>query len=86
MSAGRVMRDTGRALSDTARLTHFKRWLATQPTPKPLTSHTYRGFQISGRGSKWWIETGNDPRVFKSKAQAQDAVDRCIAVRALMSI
>lgn len=71
----------GRAVSDSMRVASFRRYLGTLP-PAPALPETfaYRGFEITGRRQRWFIE-GRDPRVFKSRRAAERAVDACIALR-----
>lgn len=71
----------GREVSDSMRLASFRRYLATLP-PAPSLPETfqYRGFEITGRRQKWFIE-GSDPRIFKSRKAAEAAVDACLALR-----
>lgn len=69
----------GRAVSESMRLRDFRRWLARQPKKPAFVSYEYRGFKISGSSGQWFID--NDPRIFTSKAKAEGAVDRCIALR-----
>lgn len=66
--------------SDSMRLRAFKQYLATLPPERPLVEADYRGFSITGRGSRWFVS--GDPRVFKSRVAAERAVDACLALRA----
>lgn len=70
-----------REVSDSMRLAAFKRFLKEQPPTSALPETVaYRGFEITGRRQRWFIE-GRDPRVFKSRKAAEEAVDICLALR-----
>lgn len=72
----------GREVSDSMRVAAFRRWLVAQkPAPALPETFQYRGFEVTGRRSKWFIE-GRDPRIFRSRAAAEAAVDACLALRA----
>lgn len=71
----------GREVSGSMRLSAFKRYLATLPPASALPeTFQYRGFEITGRRQKWFIE-GPDPRIFRSRKAAEAAVDACLALR-----
>lgn len=69
----------GREVSESMRLREFKRFLVTQPKPRPFTPGVYRGYTVEGIAGKWFV-TG-DPRIFTSKAKAYAAIDFRIQVR-----
>lgn len=71
----------GREVSDSMRVASFRRYLRTLPPVPPVQTVAYRGFEITGRRQRWFI-VGQDPRVFKSRAEAERAVDACLALRA----
>jgi len=72
--------------SETARLRAYKRFLAEQEEVKPYRE-TYRGFAIVRRAD-WCIEEGGKvwPVGCSSLAKARAAVDRCLALRAEVSL
>lgn len=81
-----AMQQTGRRRSDSMRLRAFKRYLMTLPPVKEAQTVDYRGFTLEGgkgKGNKWYITSGNDPRIFPSRVAAERAVDICLELRAV---